>query len=105
MRTADGIDTHRLEFREFAMEGIFVEGGTQAAKVVMLADAIEFEVLAIEPKARLGIEAEGAEACRSLVSINHLTTHFHLRAYLIYMWCLTRPKHRLGDGNGGFQAF
>ena len=65
MRAADGIDTHGLELGEFAMEGIFVKCGTQATEVVVLADAIEFEVLAVKPKASLGVEFKIAETGRS----------------------------------------
>ena len=57
----------------------------------MLADAIQFEVLAIEPEARLGIEAEVTETRGGLHFVNHLTADHQLRAYLIHIWVLTRP--------------
>ena len=47
------------------MEGIFVKCGAQATEVVVLADAIEFEVLAVKPKTSLGVEFKIAETGRS----------------------------------------
>ena len=47
VRRADGVDAHGLQFGELAMQGILVEGSTQAAEVVVLADAIQLHVLAV----------------------------------------------------------
>ena len=91
MRAADRIHTHRLEFGKFAVEGIFIQCCTQATKVVVLANTIKFEVLAIEPEARLGIELKVAEACGGLYFIDHLTCYEQLRAYLIYIGVFAAP--------------
>ena len=63
MRATNGIDAHSLEFDEFAMQRIFAKCSTQATEVMMLANAIDLEVLTIKPKARLCIEFKITETC------------------------------------------
>ena len=58
---------------------------------MMLADAIELEVLAIEPEARLGIKTEVAETSHRLYLIDHLTANKQLGTYGIDVRVLTRP--------------
>ena len=100
VRTADRVHTHSLEFHEFTMKGILVKGCTEATEVMVLADSVELEVLAIEPKAGLGVELKVAEASGRLYFIHHLATSNQLRAYLIYIWVLTRPLAGLLDACG-----
>ena len=99
MRRTDGVDTHGLELQEFAVQGVLIECSTQTTEVVVLADTVELEVLAVEPEARLGIEPKVAEACGCLHLINHLSTYQQLRAYLIYIRIFTRPLFEVrGEG-------
>ena len=97
MRTANGVNAHGLEFAEFAMEGIFVESSTQATKVVMFTDAIDFEILAIEPETRLRVELEITETRGGLYFIDDFTACYELRTYLIYIRILARPLTRFLD--------
>ena len=97
MRRAYAVHTHCLQFREFTVQGILAEGSTQTAEVMMLADTIDLEVLAIEPEARLWIEFEVTEARGGLHLINDLACHQQLRANLIYIWVFTRPFAGLLD--------
>jgi len=92
MRTTDGIDTHGLEFGEFAMESILVEGCTQATKVVVLADTIEFDVLAIQPEACLGVELEIAEACGGFYFIDDFAFDDQLGADSVDIWGFRGPR-------------
>ena len=64
---------------------------------MMFADAVKFEVLAIQPETRLGIELKVTETSSGLHFIHHLTTDYQLRAYLIDIWVLTRPLPWLLD--------
>ena len=91
MRGTNGVHTHRLQFGQLAMEGILIEGSTQAAKVVMLTHTIDLKVLSIQPEACLGIKLKVTETCGSLHFVHHLTTCNQLRAYLIYIWVLAAP--------------
>ena len=102
--TADGVHTHGLQFGELAVQGIFIQCSTQATEVVMLADTVELEVLAIEPEACLWVEPKTPKACRSLIVINHLAVDSHFRAYLIYIRGLARPKHRLRNVDDRLQS-
>ena len=105
VRATDSVHAHRLEFRKFAMQGVLIEGCAQAAEIVMLADAVQFEILTVEPESSLRIELETAEACRGLVGIHHLATLFHYGTYLINIRGLTTPEHGLADGDTRFQSF
>jgi hypothetical protein len=91
MRATDGIDTHGLEFGEFAMQGILIEGCTQTTKVVVLTDTIELEVLAIQPEACLGIELKVAETCGGLDFVNDLAGYYKLRSHLVDVGGFERP--------------
>ena len=73
------------------MQGILVQRGTQTAKVVMLADTIELEVLAVEPEARLRIEPEITEARGGLYLVHYFAASNQLRAYLIYIGVFAGP--------------
>ena len=48
MRRTDGIYTHILQFHQFTVKGIFIEGCTETAKVVMLTDTIDLHRYRIE---------------------------------------------------------
>ena len=100
VRRADRVHTHRLEFRELTMQGILIEGSAQAAEVVMLADAVQLEVLAIEPEAGLRIELEIAEARRGLHLVDHLATGNQLRTHRIDIRILAAPFAGLPDVGG-----
>ena len=99
MRRTDGVHTHRLQLRQLTVQGILVECSTQTAEVVMLTHAVQLEVLAVQPEARLGIKLKVAEATSGLVGVHHLAPNGHLRQYLIHIRLLTRPEHRLGYGD------
>ncbi len=77
----DSIDTHLFQFQELATQRILIDCCTKTTKVVMVADAIEFHVLSIEPEAGLGIETIRAEARRrrhlvyGFVIYNNLALH------------------------------
>ena len=91
VRTTDRVHTHSLEFHEFTMKGILVKGSAETTEVMVLTYSVELEVLTIEPEAGLGVELKVAEASGSLYFIHHLAASNQLRAYLIYIWVLTRP--------------
>ena len=91
MRRADGVHTHRLQLRQLTVQGVLIQCSTQTAEVVMLADTIQLEVLAVEPEARLGIKAEIAETGRRLHLIDHLAASNQLGTYGIDVRILTRP--------------
>ena len=101
MRRADGVHTHRLQLRQLTMQGVLIQGSAQTSEVVMLADTIQFEVLAIEPETRLGIELEITKTRGGLHFVHHLATSNQLRTYLIYIRILAAPFVGLLD-IGGF---
>ena len=94
---ADGVHAHRLQLHELAVQGVLAQGGTEAAEVVVLADAVQLHVLAVEPEARRSIEAEIAEARRGLYLVNDLAVANQLGTYLINIWVLARPLPRSFD--------
>ena len=100
MGTTDGVHTHRLQFREFAVEGIFVDSGTQTSKVVMLANAIQFKVLSIEPEAcrRVKLKVTETRSCHNF--IDDFAVNDQLRTYFIYIRILTRPLSGLLNARG-----
>ena len=85
---ADGIDTHRLEFCQFAVQGILINSCTQTAEVMMFTYTVDFHILAVEPKTRFGIEAEIAEGRRCPYLVDNGAIDHHLRQYLIGIWAL-----------------
>ena len=105
MRTADAVHAHGLQSGEFAVQGVFVEGRSQTAEVVVLADTVDLEVLAIEPKTCLRVETERAETCGGLVGIDEFATLPHLCKHRIDVGLLTGPKKRVINGHTRFQSF
>ena len=105
VRAADGIHAHRLQLRQFAVQSVLVEGSAQTAEIMMLADTVQFEVLTVEPEARLCIELETAETRCGLVGIHYLTCNLHHRTHLIDVGRLTAPEHGLADSDARLQAF
>ena len=91
MARTDGIDTHRLQLCQFAVQGILVKSGSQTSEVVMFADTIQFHVLAVEPEARLGIKPEIAESRRGCHLVDYTTIFKYARTNLIYIGALWRP--------------
>ena len=86
------------------MEGVFVESSTQTAEVVMLADTVELEVLAVEPEAGLGIETEAAEARSGLIGVDDLATLYHLGKHRVDIGLLARPEQGVIDSDGRFST-
>ena len=72
MRRTDGVDTHLLQLRQLAVQGILAQRSSQTPEVVMFANAVEFEVLTVKPEAGLGIELEIAETRSGLHLVDHL---------------------------------
>ena len=95
MRGADGIDTHRLQLCQFAVHGILVDDGTQAAEIVVLADTVQFHIPAIEPEASRSVKPKVTEGGSRPHLIDDLTSRQHLRAYLICIRGIGRPQMRM----------
>ncbi len=70
MAGANGITAHLLEHLDLALEGAKVDCGAQRAQVVMIADTVEFDVLAIYEQARIRVVFERADPEGSLVGIH-----------------------------------
>ena len=104
MRTADAVHAHGLQSGEFAVQGVFVEGRSQTAEVVVLADTVDLEVLAIEPETCLRVETERAETCGGLVAINDLAVLPYFGDDLIDMRLLARPWQGLAHRDARRQA-
>ena len=104
MRTAYGVHAHRLQLHQLAVQGVLMQGRSQAAQVVVLADAVQLAALAVEPEARRRVETEVAETGGRHDLVDHPAANFHLRANLIYMRGLARPQHRLGNGDDRLQS-
>ena len=51
---ADGVAAHLLQHFELTFQGAGVDGGAERAEVVMIADAVELNALAVEQKAVVG---------------------------------------------------
>ena len=79
------------------MQGILAESSTQATEVVVLANAIDLEVLTIEPEARLSIKTEIAEAGGGFDFVDNLAARNQLRAYLIYLRGVAAPLLESGE--------
>ena len=60
-----------------------MDSGTEATEVMMFANAIQLHILAIEPEARLRVEAETTEASCGDIGINELAPYPDLRHHLI----------------------
>ena len=70
---ADGIGSHGLERLEAAAPYLGRHYGTQHTGIVVEAYALDFHVLAVEGKALVGTEVEGAQAGTHLGMVYHLT--------------------------------
>ena len=74
------------------MKRILIEGGTETSEVVMLADAIDFHILAIEEEALLGIKLHITEACGCGLGIHHLAIHQEFALDRIEIRIANAPK-------------
>ena len=92
MAAADGIDTHLLQLHQFAVQCILIQCCSEAAEVMVLADSVELDILAIEPETRLGVEAEIAESGIRPHHIHLFIVYEHLCPHLIYIRVLGRPE-------------
>ncbi len=68
----DGIASHVAEHLQLPLQGADVDGGAQRAEVVMIADAIELEMLAVDEEAGVGVILEGADAERGFIGVDDL---------------------------------
>src|SRR5205085_4421610 len=59
---AYGVDAHLLEDFELALKRATVQRRAQSAEVVVVADAVQADVLAVEEKARVHVELNRADA-------------------------------------------
>ena len=57
------------------MQGILIKGSTQTTEVMMLADTVELEILAIMPDAYISIALEITDASGGLQFITHINFH------------------------------
>ena len=65
----------------------------------MVADAVEFHILAVEPESRLGIEAERAESRRRTHGIYGLTSDDDLSEQGVDIRCIGAPQARVAHGH------
>ena len=62
MAGADGVAAHVGEHFELPLQGAVVERRAERAEIVVIADAVEFEMLAVDEEAGVGVEFERADA-------------------------------------------
>ena len=67
---ADGVAAHVAEHLELPLQGADIDGGAQGAEIVVVADAVEFEVLAVDEEAGVGVVLDGADAEGGFVGID-----------------------------------
>ena len=99
MAASDGVDAHVFQFHQLAPERVIVEGRTQTAEVMMVADTVELHVLAVEPETRLGVEAERSEGCRRAYGIYGLTGDDDLGEQRVDIWCVGTPQAWVAHGH------
>ncbi len=75
MTTANSIHTHVSKDGELAMQCVLVESSTEASKIVVLADTIQFQVLTIEEETLLGIKLHITESCGGSLCIHYLAAY------------------------------
>ena len=66
----------------------------------MLADAVEFEILTIEPETCRRVELKVTETRSCHNFIDDFAVSYQLRTYFIYIWILTRPLSGLLNARG-----
>ena len=72
MAATDGIASHVFQLYQLSVERIFVEGRSQASEVVVVTNAVDFQVLSIQPKTGFAVKLEIAEARNGEHLINNL---------------------------------
>ena len=95
MTAADGIHTHIAKDGELAMHRILIHRCTQTAEVVVLADTIELDVLAIQEETLPGIKLHISETCGGSSGIHHLAVHHQLALHDIEIALPDVPKLRI----------
>ena len=61
MRGADGIDAHILHLADLTAHSSLVDSGTERAKVVVEASALELQLTAVEEEAFARLQLDGAD--------------------------------------------
>ena len=77
MAGANRIDAKLAQNFQLALKRAKIQGSPQCAKIVMVADAIEFDMLAVEKKAFVHSEFNRADAKRGFVNVNRLPALLH----------------------------
>ena len=74
------------------------DGCTHAGMILMEVDALQFQRLAVEEEASLGIEGNGADACGGQIDIDHLAVLTDGCLHLIKIGISGTPETGLADG-------
>ena len=92
MRGANGVAAHLLEDSHLALDSRTGIHGTQGALVLVHADALDLDVLAVEREARVGIVVEPAVAIGSVIGVHGLAVHLYLGSHRIEVGGLGGPE-------------
>ncbi len=97
---AEGIAAHLPQQLELPLEGPHVDRRAQGAQVVMIADAVELEMLAVDQQPLVGVVLHGTHAEGGLVGIDHVAV-LHERGHgHIAMGRIGAPQLRIGQRAG-----
>ena len=72
VRGADGIDAHVLHLADLAAHSSLVDSGTERAKVVVEASALELQLTAVEEEAFTRLQLDGADTEGRGIAVNDL---------------------------------
>ena len=97
VRSADAVDAHRLQDFELTFESAHIYSSAQAAQIMMIADASDLDLFAVQKKTFLSVEGEVANAERRLVAVNYFAALLDLRDGLVKIGILKRPERRAID--------
>ena len=104
VRRADGVAAHLLQDSDLTLDGGAVVDRAKSALVVMHANALELDVLAIERKAVVDVVVEPTIAIDRVVRIDDLAVNLDLGTNRVEVGGLGRPQARVGSVDLGIDG-
>ena len=95
---ANGVAAHRMQDLKLALQGPEIHRGAQSTQVVVIADAVHFEVFAVNGEAFDGVIFDGADPELGFVDIDDAPILSDRRHGHVTMRRLGAPEFRIGEG-------
>lgn len=97
MTGSDGVDSHRLHDLQLPLRGAAVDGGAEGTQVVVIAHTVHLQMPAVEQKALIPVEFDGADAEGSGIRVENLRAGFDLTDRSVQIRPVHIPALGIGD--------